>query len=81
MSMSAQRLVTVRSSSSQKTAERCKGDLGGERRVRQFGIRSVGGYRGRIAQRDSEVAGGGWWQCTEAYRTFVGLSDAAQLVR
>ena len=68
MSISAQRLVTVRSSSPQKTAERCKGDMEDERRARQYGNRSVEEHRDRDAQRDSEVAGGGWWQCTEAYR-------------
>ena len=84
MSMSDQRLVTVRSSSSVKTAERCKGDPEVERRVRRCGIRSAGEHRGRDAQRDIEVAGAGWWRCKEAYlpyRTFVGLSGAAQLSR
>ncbi len=41
MSMSAQRLVTMRPSSPEKTAERCNGDPEGERRVRRFGIRNV----------------------------------------
>ena len=49
MSISAQRLVMVRSSSPQKTAERCNGDLEGERRVRQKSNRSVGGHRGKDA--------------------------------
>ena len=84
MSMSAQRLVTVRSSSSEKTAQSYKDDPKDERKSTAIWYpkcRRI--QRGRDAQRDSEGAEGGWWQCEEAYRssTFVGLSNAAQLIR